>query len=457
MIRPHGCAGKAPGSNHAGETMAQISLQAAGKAREVTDELTSLYRKLDLRILPFLLLCYTLAYLDRINLGFAKLQMQKDIGIDDGAYGLAAGIFFLGYVMFEIPSNLLLAKIGARKTISRIMILWGVTSAATMFVTNPAGFYVLRFLLGVFEAGFAPGMVFYLTYWYSGARMARVLAIVMLAAPIGGIIGGPLSTFVMTALGGAYGLHGWQWMFLVEGLPCISIGIIAFWYLADRPSDAQCLSEREVALIDRDVGERQQGAHESFGDALRDPRIYVLAFGYLCLISGIYTVSFWLPTILTGMGVTDVLEVGLYSMIPYTVAAASMLLFARLSDRKQERRWHSALLAFASAAALVIATVPTHNFIVSLTGITLATAFVFSSYTVFWAIPSQYLKGTAAAGGIALINSIGLLGGFFSPTLIGTVKTLTHSLEGGLYAMAGLLLAGGVAILCTPAPRKSGL
>ncbi|MGY8525305.1 MFS transporter [Paracidovorax citrulli] len=421
------------------------------------DELAGVYRKISLRILPFLLLCYVFAYLDRVNIGFAKLQMQQDVGLSDAIYGLGAGIFFLGYVMFEVPSNLLLARIGARRTISRIMVLWGITSACMLFVHDATSFYVLRFLLGVFEAGFAPGMIFYLTYWYGGARMARVMAVVMLAGPIGGMAGGPVSTWLMTALAGAHGLAGWQWMFLVEGLPCVLLGVVAYFYLDDKPAQARWLTDRERRLLADDIGTTQAGGHHSFRTVLRDPRIYALAFGYFCLISGIYAVSFWLPTILKGAGVTSTLAIGMYSAVPYVAAAVFMFVFARSSDRRQERRWHSAMLAFVGAGALAAAAVTADNLMLSLVTITVATASMWAAYTVFWAMPAEYLKGTAAAGGIALINSIGLLGGFVSPTLIGYVKGLTGSMEGGLLSMVVLLVAGGIVILANrlPAPSRS--
>lgn len=406
-----------------------------------------LYRKITWRLLPFLLLCYVFAYLDRINIGFAKLQMQQDIGISDAVYGLGAGIFFLGYVMFEVPSNLLLARIGARRTISRIMVLWGLTSASMLFVQGEWSFYVLRFMLGVFEAGFAPGMIFYLTYWYSQSRMAGVMAVVMLAGPIGGIVGGPVSAWIMTAFSGAHGLDGWQWMFLLEGLPCVLIGIVAYRYLDDKPAEAKWLSAEEKALLAADLDARSGQQKHAFRQVLRDPAIYGMALTYFCLICGIYAVSFWLPTLLKLAGVKDTMEIGLYSAVPYIAAAAFMLLFARSSDRMQERRWHTLVPALLAGVALCVATAAPTQFALSLAAITLATGFMWASYTVFWAIPSQYLKGEAAAGGIALINSIGLLGGFLSPSIIGWVKESTGSLAGGLYAISALLVAGALLLL----------
>ncbi|OCZ97509.1 MFS transporter [Achromobacter xylosoxidans] len=409
--------------------------------------LAPLYRKITWRLLPFLLLCYVFAYLDRINIGFAKLQMQQDIGISDAVYGLGAGIFFLGYVMFEVPSNLLLTRIGARRTISRIMVLWGLTSASMLFVQGEWSFYVLRFMLGVFEAGFAPGMIFYLTYWYSQSRMAGVMAVVMLAGPIGGIVGGPVSAWIMTAFSGAHGLDGWQWMFLLEGLPCVLLGVIAFRYLDDKPAEARWLSAEEKALLAADLDSRGTHKKHAFAQVLRDPAIYGMALTYFCLICGIYAVSFWLPTLLKLAGVQDTMQIGLYSAIPYVAAAVFMLWFARSSDRLRERRWHTLVPALLAGVALCIATAAPTQFALSLTAITLATGFMWAAYTVFWAIPSQYLQGEAAAGGIALINSIGLLGGFLSPSIIGWVKESTGSLAGGLYAISALLVAGALLLL----------
>ncbi|MGE8691642.1 MAG: MFS transporter [Achromobacter sp.] len=417
--------------------------------------LAPLYRKITWRLLPFLLLCYVFAYLDRINIGFAKLQMQQDVGISDAVYGLGAGIFFLGYVMFEVPSNLLLTRIGARRTISRIMVLWGLTSASMLFVQGEWSFYALRFMLGVFEAGFAPGMIFYLTYWYSQSRMAGVMAVVMLAGPIGGIVGGPMSAWIMTAFSGAHGLHGWQWMFLLEGLPCVLLGVAAYRYLDDKPAEARWLSAGEKALLAADLESRGAQQKHSFAQVLRDPVIYGMALTYFCLICGIYAVSFWLPTLLKLAGVQDTMEIGLYSAIPYAAAALFMLWLARSSDRLQERRWHTLAPALMAGLSLCVATAAPTQFALSLTAITLATGFMWAAYTVFWAIPSQYLKGEAAAGGIALINSIGLLGGFLSPSIIGWSKEATGSLAGGLYVISALLVAGALLLLLNRPPRSA--
>ncbi|MDO3555790.1 MFS transporter [Ralstonia pseudosolanacearum] len=402
---------------------------------------TSVYSVVNRRILPFLATCYLFAYLDRINIGFAKLQMQNDLALSDAAYGLGAGIFFFGYMLFEVPSNLLLVKIGARRTLSRILILWGIVSASMLFVTDVWTFYALRFLLGVFEAGFAPGMIYYLTQWYPGERMARAMAVVLGAAPLGGVIGGPASTWIMGHFAGAGGLAGWQWMFLAEGIPSILLGIAAYGYL--KPADARWLTDAQKAVIAGDIARAAPGQASSFGKALTEPKLYVLAAAYFCLICGVYAVGFWLPSILKSAGLSDLFQIGLYSAIPNLAMIVAMYALGRRSDRRGERHLHSAITAVLGAGLLAWAAYAT-SFPAALISITLASAAIFASYSVFWAIPQQHLKGTAAAGGIALINSIGLFGGFFSPTLIGWTKEATGSLQAGLLVMAALLVLGAV-------------
>jgi MFS family permease len=421
------------------------------KAMGATSEVSKIYRKIDLRILPFLLVCYFIAYLDRVNIGFAKLHMQSDLGLSDAAYGLGAGIFFIGYAIFETPSNLLLTKIGARKTLSRVMLLWGITSSCMFLVNNEINFYILRFFLGVFEAGFAPGMIYYLTLWYGRDRLARVMAITMLAGPIGSIIGAPLSTWIMTEFAGIGGLKGWQWMFLIEGFPAVILGILALKLLVDAPSQAKWLSDDEKKIHAKLVIS-SDNAHSSFRAALKDPRIYLMAFGYFCLICGIYSMSFWLPSLIRDSGVNDLMSIGFLSAIPYIAAIIFMQIFGRTSDIYNERRWHTSIPAFIAAISLAISTVFTDNLLVSLIFLSLGTAFIWSAYTVFWAIPAQYLQGTAAAGGIAVINTIGLLGGFVSPTLIGLLKSYTGSSSAGVLAMA-LIVGFGSILLAANKPR----
>lgn len=420
------------------------------------ERLAGVYRRITWRLLPFLLLCYLLAYLDRINISFAKLQMQHGLGMSDAVYGFGAGVFFLGYMLFEIPSNLLLEKIGARKTISRILVLWGITSACMLFVRDANSFYVLRFLLGAFEAGFAPGMILYLTYWFSDARRASVMAVVLMAGPAAGIVGGPLSTWIMMALDGSHGLAGWQWLFLAEGLPCVVLGAVALWYLDDSPRGARWLSGAEKALLATDIGTSSaRSKHSAFASALKDPRVYAMALSYFCLICGLYTLSFWLPSMLKAAGVASTVMLGWLAAVPYVVTVFVVPFLARRSDRRRERRLHSAIPAVVGALGLLVAAQLGGHLAATLAFMTIAAVGVYTAYVVFWSIPTSYLTGTAAAGGIAFINSLGLLGGFVSPSLIGWLKEATGTLQSGLLAMAMILLAGSASILLNRVPAAN--
>ncbi|MFM0501473.1 MFS transporter [Paraburkholderia caffeinilytica] len=410
------------------------------------DSAAALYSKLNWRLLPFLVACYMFAYLDRVNVGFAKLQMQTDLGFSDAAYGVGAGIFFIGYVLFELPSNLMLPKIGARKTFSRILVLWGVTSACMLFVHSVPAFYAMRFLLGVFEAGFAPGMIYYLSCWYGPARMARAIALVFVAGPLGGIVGGPVSAWLMTSLAGVGGLAGWQWMFLVEGLPCIVLGLLTLRVLSDRPADASWLNGHEKALLDNETAPTQHRA-DSFKAVLKSPRVYVLALAYFSVIFPIYAISFWLPTLLREQGVQDTIRLGWYTAIPYVAAAVCMYLAGRSSDRLGERRYHCAIPALGAAACLVATIFADGSLPLTLLALTLGTACLWMTYTVFWAIPSQLVEGTAAAGGIALINTVGLSGGFWGPAVVGWTRAGTGSMHAGLFIMACAATLAAILIL----------
>ncbi|RXV65030.1 MFS transporter [Burkholderia stabilis] len=417
----------------------------------------SLITKLNWRLLPFLLICYVFATLDRVNIGFAKLQMQGDLGLSDAAYGLGAGIFFIGYMMFEVPSNLMFPKWGARRTFSRILILWGLTSASMMFVRNETAFYILRFLLGVFEAGFAPGMFFYLTYWYGKANMGRVMGIVLLAGPLTGVISGPLSGGIMTHLAGAHGLHGWQWLFVLEGLPCVLLGILAPFVLSDKPADARWLSAGERALL-ASTEEAVTPKHHSFMQVARDPRVYLMAMVLFCLLNVVYAIAFWFPTLLKNCGVSDPLSIGWLSSIPSVVACVVMVMAGRISDRSGDRSRHVAIAALISAMGLAGATVFDGRLVPALMFMTVAVSMMYAAYTIFWAMPSEYLKGDSAAGGIGLINTLALASGFVSPNIIGLSTTLTGGTRAGMAVMVVLLFVGGclALLLRHKAPQDAG-
>jgi sugar phosphate permease len=357
---------------------------AAGAGTSDAQLERALYARIGWRIFPILLLGYIFAYLDRINIGFSALQMKADLGFTDAIYGLGAGIFFAGYLACEVPSNLLLQRVGARLTMARIMICWGVTSCCMMFVRTPSMFYILRVLLGVFEAGLTPGVVFYLTLWYPEARLARVTALFLSGSVMAGLLGSPVSGVVLDAMAGVHGLRGWQWLFLVEGLPSILLGVVSLFLLPDGPQSAHWLSEAERRQVSAGLSAGRNRSHGGFGAALRDSNVYAIAFAWFTVICGTYAVSFWMPMMLRSAGAHAASSIGLWSIIPYGVGAMGMILLSRHSDRTLERRWHAASCALASAAALALLPVVGNNFPLTLVALTVATVSVFSCGATIW-------------------------------------------------------------------------
>ncbi|KVP75274.1 MFS transporter [Burkholderia ubonensis] len=413
----------------------------------------SAFRKIDIRLLSFLTVCYCVAFVDRVNVGFAKLQMQQELGLSDAAYGLGAGIFFLGYVLLEVPSNMLLVRVGARKTFSRIMVLWGATTVATSMVSDATAFYVLRFLLGLFEAGFAPGIIYFLTRWYPRQQMGRVMAILMCALPVGSIAGGIASGAIIEYFSGVAGLSGWQWMFILEGIPAMILGVVTFATLSESPAEASWLTEDEKRAVSQELGHTSQApkVQGALKRVASDKRVLLLALTYFGLISGIYAVGFWLPTILKTAGLHSYFEIGAYSAVPYVLTIIACYVVGRLSDRNRERQLHAALATAVGAVGLLAAAHFSNQFAIALAAISIATAATYAGYTVFWAIPADYFSDDTAAIGIAFINTIGLFGGFLSPTLIGWVKTETGSSEAGFFAIAMLLLTSAFVLAARPA------
>ncbi len=406
------------------------------------------YSRVIWRLVPFLFLCYVVAYLDRVNVGFAKLQMLNDLKFSDTVYGLGAGIFFIGYFLFEVPSNIILHRTGARRWIARIMVTWGVLSACTMFVTTPMTFYVLRFFLGVFEAGFFPGIILYLTYWFPITRRGKVVALFMTAIALAGVIGGPVSGWIMQSFNGMNGWAGWQWLFLLEGIPSVIVGIWVLFYLDDSIKAAKWLQPEEKRLLEQRIAE--DGMHKAdhgIAGVFRNGKVWLCAAIYFCFIMGLYGVSFWLPQLIKSMGVKDMLDVGLLTMIPYGFAAVVMVLAGRNSDRTDERRWHAATAASLGGLGLILAGLITNSPIMGMAALTLATAGILSSLPLFWPLPTAFLGGAAAAAGIAIINSLGNLAGFVSPFLVGTIQDATGSPTLGLYAIAASLFIGAGLIL----------
>jgi MFS transporter, ACS family, tartrate transporter len=401
------------------------------------------------RLIPFLFLLYILNFLDRVNVGFAALEMNRDLGFGPAVYGLGAGIFFIGYCLFEVPSNLVLYRTGARLWIARIMVTWGLAASAMMLVHAPWSFYLLRFLLGVAEAGFFPGIIFYLTYWYPARERARAYAWFLAAIPVCGVIGGPLSGALL-GLDGWLGLRGWQWLFLLEGIPSVLVGVTVLWLLPDRPRDARWLQPAERAWLEERLEAERSDPASSHGASLRRalaaPLVWWLGLSYFLLVVALYGFALWLPQLVKASGDFSNFEVGVITAVPYAVAAVGMVLVGRSSDRTGERHLHLALPALAGALGfLAVTRAGTTGLLIA--ALSLAAFGVLGWLGAFWALPTAFLREQAAAGGIALINSMGAVGGFVGPYLIGDIKERTGDFAPGLPLLAVSLMAAAVIVL----------
>lgn len=431
------------------------------------------YKKAASRLIPFLFLCYIVAFLDRVNVGFAKLQMASDLQFSDAIYGFGAGIFFIGYFIFEVPSNVILERVGARIWIARIMITWGLISSAFMFTGDihwgsiatffhctdaQFSFYFLRFWLGVAEAGFFPGVILYLTYWFPGARRAKMVALFMTAIGTAQLVGSPLSGAIMQFMDGVNGWRGWQWLFLLEGIPSVIIGALVLAILPNGPKTTKWLTVEERDLLvqrieqDNAIKEGLTGKHSLFG-AFKDGRVWALAAVYFALATCFYAVGFWMPTIIQELGIDkkDLLKVGLISMIPWGASIVSMIYWGGHSDRTQERRWHCATGMLFMMTGLLVLAVAHNSPVVSIIALTLITVGWGGCVVTFWSLPTAFLSGTAAAAGIAWINSVGNLGGYFGPDLIGTIRTAAGgATAAAFFALAALALVGALIIILLP-------
>jgi D-galactonate transporter len=402
----------------------------------------AVYRKITGRIMPYLFLCYVLAYVDRVNVGFAKLQMQQALGMSDSVYGLGAGIFFLGYFLFEVPANMVLQRIGARRWIGPLMIAWGVISACTLFVQGAASFYAFRFVLGIVESGFFPGVILYLTYWYTQKRRARMVALFMSAVPISGIVAGPASGWILAKMSGAGHLASWQWLFLLEGIPSIVMGFVTLWFLTDRPSKASWLSEDEKKVVARGLEEdeaRKRAAGHSghrLSDAFRSAPVWLLGLVYFGMTAGNYGITFWLPQIIKETITSDPQTIGWISALPWVASIVAMNVWGHHSDKTGERRWHMAVAGLAGAVAFAVSAIPGIPGAAGLAALVVAASAIMCQFAVFWALPTAILTGSAAAAGIAWINSIGNLAGYASPHAVGFIRDQTHSMLVPLLALA---------------------
>jgi MFS family permease len=410
-----------------------------------------LYKKLTWRLIPFFCLCYFSAYLDRVNVGLAKLQMLDALHFSETVYGLGAGLFFVGYILFEVPSNLILQKVGAKLWIARIMVTWGILSGLTMFVKTPGQFYALRFLLGVAEAGFLPGVLLYLTNWFPDARRSKIIALFMMGLPLSSLIGGPLSGWILTFFDGMHGWQGWQWLFGIEALPSIVLGVLVFFYLPNTVESAKFLDSDERMRLQHDLAqESHDGKGHRLRDAFTDPKVWALGLIDLCVLLGTYAISFWLPTIIRDSGVKSALEIGMLTAIPNALAVIMMLVTGASSDKHRERRWHIVVPFACTAFGLIASTFFSGNTAITVILLSIANAGVAAAMPVVWALPSTFLRGTAAAAGIAFACSIANLGGFASTYVLGWMKDSTHSMSAGLITFGICMLAGCLLVLAMP-------
>jgi MFS family permease len=408
------------------------------------------YKKISWRLLPLLFISYTLCYIDRLNVGYAQLQMKHDLSFSDAVYGTGAALFFVGSLLFEIPSNMLLPRIGARKTIFRIMVLWGLASTSTMFVRTPTEFYIARFLVGVFEAGLFPGVILYLTFWYPPVRRGRVISLFMLAVSAAGFSGGVISGWILQNMDGLHGLQGWQWMFLVEGLPCVLLAPVIYFVLVDRPEQAKWLSESEKDVVRQALAQGASdrsathgaGAHSGF----REPLVYVLSFVLFGAFCGSYTLAFWMPTMIRELGVSNLQHVGLYAAIPDICGAVAMVLYGRHSDKRKERRWHFGLAMVIGAAALWGTTMSHHSLVLSIGLFAIARCCIASAIPIFWAMSTSALSARSNVAGIAIILTFGNLAGVVSPYVLGQIKTATGNLNLGLYTISVLMVLAALVV-----------
>lgn len=421
---------------------------------EVVENMT--YRKVAFRIIPLLMICYIIAYLDRVNVGFAKLQMSEELGFSEAIYGLGAGLFFIGYFFFEIPSNILLHKLGARLWIARIMITWGLLSALFAFVQTEWQFYILRFLLGAAEAGFYPGVILYLTYWFPSHRRGNMFALFQAGSPAAGIFGNPLSGWIMDQFHDTAGWQGWQWMFVLEAIPAVVLGVVILLYLDNSVKAAKWLTEEEKAIISRDIEADSKGkaASHSLMSLVKNPMLWVMMLIYFCFVMGQYGLTLWMPTLIRASGVTSNVTISLLGAIPFICAIIAMVIFSRSADHYRERRWHLVVPALLGAVGFVVAASAT-NTTVSIIFLSMAAAGVLACAPLFWSLPTAILSGAAAAAGIALINSVANLAGFISPYMVGIIRDATHSSELGMYVLAGFLILGAAIVLCIPASKAN--
>jgi MFS family permease len=423
-------------------------MRASLPGDDAEDPLARAYAKVSRQVIPLLLLGYVVAYLDRVNISFAKLQMQHELGFSDATYGLAAGVFFVGYFLFGVPSNLILQRVGARRWLSLLMVCCGLVCGAMMQVRTSASFFTLRFLLGIAEAGFFPGVIYYLTQWYPATRRSAATAVFLSSIACCSVFGSMLSGWIMHRLDGVGGLAGWRWLFLLEAFPAVLVGLAINSRLSNGIDSANWLDEPQKRLLKaeliRDTAARPAG---SLGDVFRQRNVWVACLIYFCAMTGLYGITFWLPTLIAEIGVTNIVQIGMLTAIPYCAAAVGMITVGRRADRSGECQRLIALMASLGALGLVLSVRVGAHLWAAIPALSVATLGTFSVPALFWSLPTRFLRETAAAAGIAFINSCGCLAGFLSPYLIGWLKDSTHSTAMGLYWVAGMMLAAAVLVM----------
>ncbi|SDO93817.1 MFS transporter [Pseudomonas jinjuensis] len=414
------------------------------------------YAKVVWRLMPFLIVAYTINAIDRLNVSFAKLRMGEDIALTDAAYGIGVGAFYLAYILFEIPSNLYMQRVGARVTLTRIMVLWGLVTVGTAFVTTPNQLIAARFLLGIAEAGFFPGVILYLTYWFPSELRGRITAVFLMSGTVAGIVTGPLAGTIMTHLHGVLGMKDWQMLFVVTGLPAVALGLFGWFWLTDRPEHAKWLNDEEKTAI-RDLLAQEHHSHTGHGrfiDVLRQPSVYLAGLVFFCIYSGSNTVSYWMPSLIRGFGLEDMRTIGMISALPFALALVGMYLLGRSSDKRQERRWHLAATILVSAACFFALGFVQGHLVPAVILMTIGSAAALSAIPLFWTIPPALLSPGIAAGGIAAISCIGGSAGVVSQIAVGAIKTATGSLYVAFDMIAVVLVVGALILLLgIPAER----
>jgi MFS family permease len=427
---------------------------------ETVDE-DAVYRRIAWRVLPLLMAAWLFAYIDRVNVGFAKLQMAGELGFSDAVYGFGAGIFFLGYFIFEVPSNLILHRVGARRWIGRIMVTWSIVAGLTAFVRTPMEFYGMRLLLGLAEAGFIPGAVYYLSQWFPSARRGRVFGVFYLALAGSGLVGGPVSGAVLGWMSGWLGLAGWKWLLLVEAVPSLLVGILIILLLPERPGATQWLSEAEQRHVEGALA-REQAEQEPMpaGAILRNPVIWLLVLIYFLLNYAAYGLSFWLPTFVQSLGVTGAIGIGLLASLPSLCSMICMVLFGRSADRFGERRWHLTVMFSIGAVGFVVSALAAGTLLAGMVGLCMAAICTQAFPSLFWAVPTRMMSGVTAAAGLAMINAIGNLSGFFGPYAVGLLREYEGGNAAAVYSLAAALFLSAVLVHLLPsrlidAPRQA--